>query len=1049
MSTTIPWIQYTEAVVAQGHPTLADVTNRPLSTVMQQSGYGLTDTFYGFASGILNPGSPVGAFSAPVGFVYQQSDAASPNYPLWVKLTGAGPTGWQALNDFTGYPVTTQNLNVLGNAAINGTTHGVGAVTFDSTLSVGGLASLNLGLTVIGGNTSVTTLSSSGLATLNSLSVTNGATFNGLVTFNNSIHGSLTPDANATYNIGSVAFRWNTIRGMTFIAGTDNGGAVSIRTQTGLSSTYGTDLGTQVFGESQNLSALAGSAATSTLVGSSISIITGTSSKQVVVVGNGALAGYGDIVIGQGAGDTSDGTITGFAGERGITIGLSSYSHNYRGVHIGYALNNAFASSGRFSYQNVIIGSQIQIGNQNDRHLTVVGDSSSISGWTGGGSGTSKLTIIGGQNTLTGSLGATIVLGGNNTLTTGNQIVIGVGNVAANLTQANALYIGGPDLSVSNVIVGAGDTVVSPSVLTFRGTNASGIDNAAGDLLIQSGLSTGAGTPSRIRLRVAVAGVSGSVLQTASDMLIISGTGFSFGSNLTPTVDNSYSLGTSALRWTTGNFSSYVAIGTNPAASGAVRLANSSAVTSRNAANTTDIPLVQVDISNNAVIGGANTVAINFNAGNLSTFQVATTGHFLNRTDNIYDIGASGATRPRSLYVGTSAVIGTDPGGSGILRVGADNTNGSFRFGGIGSIGVAVNTAQLLTVWGAVPHPSAAINIVGIAANYITPSTATASSYTLEVGATTIAAAFAAGQVGSIYIVSPVIGAGSSVTSFFGHRIDNQGNAAITTSYGLFLAAQSGSTNTYAIYSAGGSSYHAGNFAILGNPGATNIDQLLYIGYSGTAHPSTSAAIYGFRTDFTIPTTATNQANQFAARSRLAVGGTYNAVIGFDALSPVASAGSTVVSMVGFWAQNQGMAGVTNSYGLLIDPQSGSTNNYAIKTGTGLVQFGDVVRPDTDNTRDLGVLTTNRWRDIFAARLRLIDTTASSTMGQVTLVGGTKVVSTTAVTANSRIFLTSDAPGGTIGFLSVSARVAGTSFTIQSSNALDTSNVSWIIVEPA
>lgn len=70
-------------------------------------------------------------------------------------------------------------------------------------------------------------------------------------------------------------------------------------------------------------------------------------------------------------------------------------------------------------------------------------------------------------------------------------------------------------------------------------------------------------------------------------------------------------------------------------------------------------------------------------------------------------------------------------------------------------------------------------------------------------------------------------------------------------------------------------------------------------------------------------------------------------------------------------------------------------------------------------------------------------------MGVATLVAGTIVVSNTSVTANSRIFLTTQTPGGTAGFLVVSARTAGTSFTILSSNALDTSVVAWEIKEPA
>lgn len=74
---------------------------------------------------------------------------------------------------------------------------------------------------------------------------------------------------------------------------------------------------------------------------------------------------------------------------------------------------------------------------------------------------------------------------------------------------------------------------------------------------------------------------------------------------------------------------------------------------------------------------------------------------------------------------------------------------------------------------------------------------------------------------------------------------------------------------------------------------------------------------------------------------------------------------------------------------------------------------------------------------------------ANAKMGAAALVGGTVTVNTTAVTANSRIYLTSQVDGGTPGFQRISARSAGTSFTITSSNVLDTSTVAWMIVEPA
>lgn len=74
--------------------------------------------------------------------------------------------------------------------------------------------------------------------------------------------------------------------------------------------------------------------------------------------------------------------------------------------------------------------------------------------------------------------------------------------------------------------------------------------------------------------------------------------------------------------------------------------------------------------------------------------------------------------------------------------------------------------------------------------------------------------------------------------------------------------------------------------------------------------------------------------------------------------------------------------------------------------------------------------------------------TANGPQGAVALVAGAKVVANTSVTANSRIFLTGQADGGTPGSLRVSARTPGTSFTITSSSGTDTSTVAYQIFEP-
>lgn len=74
---------------------------------------------------------------------------------------------------------------------------------------------------------------------------------------------------------------------------------------------------------------------------------------------------------------------------------------------------------------------------------------------------------------------------------------------------------------------------------------------------------------------------------------------------------------------------------------------------------------------------------------------------------------------------------------------------------------------------------------------------------------------------------------------------------------------------------------------------------------------------------------------------------------------------------------------------------------------------------------------------------------SNAKQGTAVLVAGTVTVANTSVTSTSRIFLTSNTDGGTPGFLRVSTRSVGVSFTITSSNAADTSTVAYQIFEPA
>ncbi|MEV4033388.1 right-handed parallel beta-helix repeat-containing protein [Streptomyces umbrinus] len=73
---------------------------------------------------------------------------------------------------------------------------------------------------------------------------------------------------------------------------------------------------------------------------------------------------------------------------------------------------------------------------------------------------------------------------------------------------------------------------------------------------------------------------------------------------------------------------------------------------------------------------------------------------------------------------------------------------------------------------------------------------------------------------------------------------------------------------------------------------------------------------------------------------------------------------------------------------------------------------------------------------------------ANARMGVATLVGGTVTVANTSVTANTRVAHFRQAAGGTLGELSAT-KVVGTSFTIASDNAADTSVVAWVLFEAA
>jgi hypothetical protein len=73
---------------------------------------------------------------------------------------------------------------------------------------------------------------------------------------------------------------------------------------------------------------------------------------------------------------------------------------------------------------------------------------------------------------------------------------------------------------------------------------------------------------------------------------------------------------------------------------------------------------------------------------------------------------------------------------------------------------------------------------------------------------------------------------------------------------------------------------------------------------------------------------------------------------------------------------------------------------------------------------------------------------SNARMGVAILVGGTITVSNTSVTADTRLFVSRSTTGGTLGHLYTTLSV-GTGFTVNSSEAGDTSTVNWLLIEPS
>lgn len=239
----------------------------------------------------------------------------------------------------------------------------------------------------------------------------------------------------------------------------------------------------------------------------------------------------------------------------------------------------------------------------------------------------------------------------------------------------------------------------------------------------------------------------------------------------------------------------------------------------------------------------------------------------------------------------------------------------------------------------------------------------------------------------------------TSLQHFRAVNVTPSGGGAITTQYGVYIDELTGGVTDYAVFTAGTTpSYFGGLVTVGGNLRvdglasfgnvAANTSYQVYISsnldatkiaanavlavapvnlstgnaygafYSLAAQNNTLASIgtnflYGFTARVAIQATSANCAVRYAYAAHVQATATANTGYTATALGLfgilVDAPGATGVgtlsfgAFAGIWINNQGNSKAPSSYGIYVEPQTGSTASYAIYTNGGKVRLGDVI----------------------------------------------------------------------------------------------------------
>lgn len=288
-----------------------------------------------------------------------------------------------------------------------------------------------------------------------------------------------------------------------------------------------------------------------------------------------------------------------------------------------------------------------------------------------------------------------------------------------------------------------------------------------------------------------------------------------------------------------------------------------------------------------------------------------------------------------------------------------------------------------------------------------------------------------------------------TVSNYYAVRMNSPINSGTFTNwYGLYIDDISGPTNIWGLYS-----LEQNNFTKGLQIGSSN----MIIGETSSS-PLTNRKIRTLTSSgltnggIDIIGNGVNVATNFGIYSDTSI---VTKIVDFSRLTSVNSItfGSGASEVIG--AANGGASPSGDSLRIISGTISassgtGSIGNLILETGyatSGNVSQGNLILKintpsGSGNSGNIILETRNS-----TGTIKLNDG-SNEQMGVATLVGGTVTVNNTKITANTRIFLTTQTLGGTIGVQYISARSAGTSFTITSTSGADTSTVAWLLIEP-